>query len=92
MLDFSIRLGSMVAFSVHRSIVTLSAFPISIRNFFRGLLLYFPPQFSERDKSFPVPNGIIPIDGRPLGKVIESITDNIQPTVPSPPQAALILE
>ena len=42
---------------------------------------------SHLDRSFPVPRGMIPIAGRPLANDIPSITDKIQPTVPSPPQA-----
>ena len=73
----------------------MSAFAMSIKTFRSGLSRYFPPQFRERERSFPVPNGMIPIAGRhPLGNdaFIESITDNIQPTVPSPPQAKLDLQ
>ena len=70
--------------------LTTSAFAMSINTFRSGLSRYFPPQFKERERSLPVPRGIIPIAGRrPFGNddFIESITDNIQPTVPSPPQA-----
>ena len=72
--------------------LTTSDFAMSINTFRSGLSRYFPPQFRERDKSFPVPKGMIPMAGRrPLGKddFIESITDKIQPTVPSPPQAKI---
>ena len=75
--------------------LTTSDLAMSINTFRSGLSLYFPPQFNERDRSFPVPRGMIPIAGRrPLGNddFIESITDNIQPTVPSPPQAKLDLQ
>ena len=65
-----------------------SAFAISKRTFRKGLSLYFPPQLRDRERSLPVPNGIIPMAGRPLGNVMESITERTQPTVPSPPQAA----
>ena len=72
--------------------LTTSAFAMSINTFRSGLSRYFPPQFKERDRSFPVPKGMIPMAGRrPRGKddFIESITDKIQPTVPSPPQAEI---
>ena len=72
--------------------LTTSAFAMSINTFRSGLSRYLPPQFKERDRSFPVPRGMIPMAGRrPRGKddFIESITDKIQPTVPSPPQAKI---
>ena len=72
-----------------------SALAISIKTFRSGLSFHFPPQFRERERSLPVPSGMIPIAGRhPLGNdsFIESITDSIQPTVPSPPQAKLDLQ
>ena len=72
--------------------LTTSAFAMSINTFRSGLSRYLPPQFKERDRSFPVPKGMIPMAGRrPRGKddFIESITDKIQPTVPSPPQAKI---
>ena len=72
------------------SMQTTSDFAISIKTFLRGLSRYFPPQFNERDRSLPVPKGIMPIAGRrPLGNddFIESITERTHPTVPSPPQA-----
>ena len=67
-----------------------SALAMSINTFRRGLSRYLPPQFKERERSLPVPRGMMPIAGRrPLGNddFMESITDSIQPTVPSPPQA-----
>ena len=82
-----------INFVLYRSMLTTSDFAMSINTFLSGLSRYFPPQFRERDKSFPVPKGMIPMAGRrPLGKddFIESITDKIQPTVPSPPQAEIL--
>ena len=70
--------------------LTTSDLAISINTFRSGLSRYFPPQFKDRDRSLPVPRGMIPMAGRrPRGNddFIESITDKIQPTVPSPPQA-----
>ena len=75
---------------IYLSIWITSDFAMSIKTFRNGLSRYFPPQFRERERSLPVPSGMMPMAGRrPRGKedFIESITDNIHPTVPSPPQA-----
>ena len=74
---------------VHRSMLTTSALAMSMRTLRKGLSRYLPPQLSDRERSLPVPRGMMPMAGGfPEGKLIESMTDKIQPTVPSPPQAA----
>ena len=60
---------------------------MSRRTFRNGLSRYFPPQLRERARSLPVPSGMMPMAGRGLGRSRASITDRIQPTVPSPPHA-----
>ena len=67
--------------------LTVVAFAMSMSTFLRGLSRYFPPQLRDRERSLPVPRGMIPIAGRGLPKSMESITERIQPTVPSPPHA-----
>ena len=68
--------------------LTKSAWAISMRTLRKGLSRYLPPQLRDRERSLPVPSGMMPIAGDlPEGKLMESITDRIQPTVPSPPQA-----
>ena len=69
--------------------LTWSALAISISTLRRGLSRYLPPQFRDLERSLPVPRGIIPMAGGPAGKLIESMTDKTQPTVPSPPQAGI---
>ena len=69
--------------------LTTSALAMSMRTLRKGLSRYLPPQLSDRERSLPVPRGMMPMAGGvPEGKLIESMTDKIQPTVPSPPHAA----
>ena len=90
LLSCSVDVGSKSTFNVHRSIQATSALAISSNTFLKGLSRYLPPQLRDRERSLPVPKGIMPIAGiLPFGKLMESITDNIQPTVPSPPQAKI---
>lgn len=47
-----------------------------------------PPQFKVRERSFPVPRGMMATGGGGLMPRL-SISDRIQPTVPSPPHAKI---
>ena len=74
--SFDLSMGSMLAIS------TLW------RTFWVGLSSYLPPQYKERDRSFPVPREIMAIGGFPCSlQITLLIFDRTQPTVPSPPQA-----
>ena len=80
-------LDSTLTFKDHRSKSTIAALAMAIHILYKGLSIYLPPQLKDLERSFPVPSGIIPRGGLPLGKVILSITESIQAAVPSPPHA-----